>query len=1042
MIRVPCLQVAPAVYLGGAAAAATVVIVLAAVLTLPESVTCRDSETSYFVKKVDPPNITTIVPALACGFHSQRVFHVNGTGFLEYGGTPPKLEVGFVPHVFEMAEYPLDLGNVSSSRVSVPGSDLGLRGQDASNHQHFAFRLNQTSFTERGRKWWLPNITLTIPSPTESDCSDRADGLLVLVPPAKVDTVSPAAICEGDVQTVTIVGEFFLAVEGQPPRVELRRVRDPWNASTLAVNYNDTADLIVPVTVEASGCEELPRPTAVGVVAESCNVLTITLDVRRKDRHLLGQYTVHVLSAPPASCWEETVGTIDVVPQAEVAVTAPTAFCDGAEHRMHVTGQHFIKANGTPPVVSLGLVAHTWGNHTPPQSAPDWGPPMLLAANATNKAARGLQDEVDNITHVVHVKVLSMSNCTSISTFGYPVETCTGMHVEFSTVGQLSAQYKLFVINLPLVGCCDCIQRVTTNVDIVPRAEVAATAPTAVCQGASHEMQVTGRFFIKSDGVAPTVTLGYVADTWRTFLQPSDMPSPAAVSKAGRGIQNETANVSHAIAAVVESMSGCRNVTTSHVTMEVCSMMQIRFNATDQFAAQYKLYVVNMPIEACCDCLQRVSTTLDIVPRAEVVATAPTAVCQGASHEMQITGRLFIKSDGVVPTVTLGYVADTWRTFLQPSDMPSPAAVSKAGRGIQNETANVSHAIAAVVESMSGCRNVTTSHVTMEVCSMMQIRFNATDQFAAQYKLYVVNMPIEACCDCLQRVSTTLDIVPRVEIDRVGPTAVCEGGARNVAINGRFFMTTNGEPPLMPLANVSSNWSSNTMNTIQTTVTPFDCEPVQMSHLVSTVCTRVDLAFSTKAVGLGLYRVTARNLPVNKCCGCIEHTAGSIDVVPRADLRNVFPPAVCSDANHEVRITGFNFVATNGEPPTVALRPARANWLPKSGQATPPAAKEAWMTSKPDDTYTLDPSDVRALECTKVKVWVPCSTTALYHAHCSQKKHFGWCAACCPTCAASKEVHVSVSSLLFVCEAGMLTAHACGYAQRRPTDSISSVASS
>jgi len=343
---------------------------------------------------------------------------------------------------------------------------------------------------------------------------------------------------------------------------------------------------------------------------------------------------------------------------------------------------------------------------------------------------------------------------------------------------------------------------------------------------------------------------------------------------------------------------------------------------------------------------------------------------------------------------------------------------------------------------MSGCRNVTTSHVTMEVCSMMQIRFNATDQFAAQYKLFVVNMPIEACCDCLQRVSTTLDIVPRVEIDRVGPTAVCEGGARNVAINGRFFMTTNGEPPLMPLANVSSNWSSNTMNTIQTTVTPFDCEPVQMSHLVSTVCTRVDLAFSTKAVGLGLYRVTARNLPVNKCCGCIEHTAGSIDVVPRADLRNVFPPAVCSDANHQVRITGFNFVATNGEPPTVALRPARANWLPKSGQATPPAAKEAWMTSKPDDTYTLDPSDVRALECTKVKVWVPCSTTALYHAHCSQKKHFGWCAACCPTCAASKEVHVSVSSLLFVCEAGMLTAHACGYAQRRPTDSISSVASS
>ena len=73
------------------------------ILTLPETVTCRESETSYFVKLVEEPNVTHIVPALACAFHSDRVFHVNGTGFLEYDGAPPQLDVGSVPTLLQPA---------------------------------------------------------------------------------------------------------------------------------------------------------------------------------------------------------------------------------------------------------------------------------------------------------------------------------------------------------------------------------------------------------------------------------------------------------------------------------------------------------------------------------------------------------------------------------------------------------------------------------------------------------------------------------------------------------------------------------------------------------------------------------------------------------------------------------------------------------------------------------------------------------------------------------------------------------------------------
>ena len=60
--------VTPAMYIGGGAAMLTVAVVLAAVLTLPESVTCRDSATSYFVKRVADPVITSITPSLACAY--------------------------------------------------------------------------------------------------------------------------------------------------------------------------------------------------------------------------------------------------------------------------------------------------------------------------------------------------------------------------------------------------------------------------------------------------------------------------------------------------------------------------------------------------------------------------------------------------------------------------------------------------------------------------------------------------------------------------------------------------------------------------------------------------------------------------------------------------------------------------------------------------------------------------------------------------------------------------------------------------------------
>ena len=51
---------------------------------------------------------------------------------------------------------------------------------------------------------------------------------------------------------------------------------------------------------------------------------------------------------------------------------------------------------------------------------------------------------------------------------------------------------------------------------------------------------------------------------------------------------------------------------------------------------------------------------LDVVPRAVVEDVLPTAVCEGAEHEIEITGHYFLNTDGAPPLVTLRHISWTW----------------------------------------------------------------------------------------------------------------------------------------------------------------------------------------------------------------------------------------------------------------------------------------------------------------------------------------------------------------------------------------------
>jgi hypothetical protein len=112
-------------------------------------------------------------------------------------------------------------------------------------------------------------------------------------------------------------------------------------------------------------------------------------------------------------------------------------------------------------------------------------------------------------------------------------------------------------------------------------------------------------------------------------------------------------------------------------------------------------------------------------------------------------------------------------------------------------------------------------------------------------------------------------------------------------------------------------------------VTPLECTEISMTDqaVKVTTCNKIELRFSTVEEPVGLYSVRVRNLPQDECCGCEERIAGSIDLVPRAEVDNIFPSAVCEGAaEHMIIVDGQYFLTSDGLPPVVELRYEADPW--------------------------------------------------------------------------------------------------------------------
>jgi hypothetical protein len=185
-----------------------------------------------------------------------------------------------------------DLGDYgwynNASNVTL-GTEVQVRKRDVFTFETLGFSIEQNDYTEPRLPFWSPNITLTLPAEAEADCAVSGQHYLVLVPPADVATVTPAAVCEGTTHTVVIRGEFFLTVENQVPVVMLEQIEQTWAAvETLRPDdpISKTSPVISTIVKDITDCVDVP---VLNLSTTSCKELTIEFDTVGRP---LGLYAV------------------------------------------------------------------------------------------------------------------------------------------------------------------------------------------------------------------------------------------------------------------------------------------------------------------------------------------------------------------------------------------------------------------------------------------------------------------------------------------------------------------------------------------------------------------------------------------------------------------------------------------------------------------------------------------------------------------------------------------------------------------------------
>jgi hypothetical protein len=272
------------------------------VVTNPAPANCVSSE-KVTLTLVPPPTVAKVIPDLTCNAQGERQIKVEGTGFLRIGQDLPSVKVGAKDHkptqtsgcspvTAPLVESPVEL--CTGLTITLPAGDPPVTD--------------------------IVTLDVVVTNPAPADCKSVEKVTLTLVPPPKIGSLQPPAICDDQADTaITITGKFFLKIGGQLPTV--------------------TVETKTYTPAKADGCAAVPGTFAEGVV-ESCTGLTIVI---KKGDFPVTQQTllkVTVKNPPPADCESTETMSITVNPPPRVDSVKPATVCEGGS-QFTITGDGF-----------------------------------------------------------------------------------------------------------------------------------------------------------------------------------------------------------------------------------------------------------------------------------------------------------------------------------------------------------------------------------------------------------------------------------------------------------------------------------------------------------------------------------------------------------------------------------------------------------------------------------------------------------------------------------------------------------------------------
>ena len=110
-----------------------------------------------------------VVPPVACVFHNDVQFTVNGTGFLQFRNDWMHFEHNEAPGNISGADF--RFGNPERGVMSPSRRAVHVRKRKVRVWDQFSFTIGQNNFSRPNVSFWAPNFTVHLPDPAESSCN-------------------------------------------------------------------------------------------------------------------------------------------------------------------------------------------------------------------------------------------------------------------------------------------------------------------------------------------------------------------------------------------------------------------------------------------------------------------------------------------------------------------------------------------------------------------------------------------------------------------------------------------------------------------------------------------------------------------------------------------------------------------------------------------------------------------------------------------------------------------------------------------------------